>query len=91
MEEEIIAALEALMQANGRWLIHKEIVTFDMGLERFGMELLALLLGLHVLRPWRRRLLHCVVHFRRRRHLVFDQSCHDDSFQPQRRVPMLRL
>jgi hypothetical protein len=29
--------------ANGRWLIHKEIVTFDMGLERFGMELLALL------------------------------------------------
>jgi hypothetical protein len=26
---------------NGRWLIHHEIVTFDMGLERFGMQLLA--------------------------------------------------
>jgi hypothetical protein len=26
---------------NGRWVIHHEIVTFDMGLERFGMQLLA--------------------------------------------------
>jgi len=26
---------------NGRWLIHHEIVTFDMGLERFGLQLLA--------------------------------------------------
>ena len=26
---------------NGRWLIHQEIVTFDMGLERFGTQLLA--------------------------------------------------
>ena len=26
---------------NGRWLIHYEIVTFDMGLERFGLQLLA--------------------------------------------------
>lgn len=26
---------------NGRWLIHHEIVTFDMGLERFGTQLLA--------------------------------------------------
>jgi hypothetical protein len=27
--------------ANGRWVIHHEIVTFDMGLERFGHQLLA--------------------------------------------------
>jgi hypothetical protein len=27
--------------ANGRWVIHHEIVTFDMGLERFGLQLLA--------------------------------------------------
>ena len=26
---------------NGRWLVHHEIVTFDMGLERFGLQLLA--------------------------------------------------
>jgi hypothetical protein len=26
---------------NGRWVIHHEIVTFDMGLERFGLQLLA--------------------------------------------------
>jgi hypothetical protein len=26
---------------NGRWVIHQEIVTFDMGLERFGTQLLA--------------------------------------------------